>query len=69
MFNSVPEEVKEDSTPEFRKCWALGEAFYYVKSYFERNSEKDFYYTKTKLEAIIPYQRIWGWKMKTYTPS
>lgn len=52
MFNSVPEEVKEDSTPEFRKCWALGEAFYYVKSYFERNSEKDFYYTKTKLEAI-----------------
>lgn len=52
MFNFVTEEVKTDSTPEFRKCWALGEAFYYVKSYFEGESNKGYLYTKTKLETI-----------------
>ncbi len=51
--NISSDEVKQEgTTPEFRKCWSLGEAFYYVKAYFEGISIQDYYYTKTRLEAI-----------------
>lgn len=70
MFGSSSEEVKDSSTPEYRKCWALGEAFYYVNSYFKKDSLKSFYdiktdqeafyYAKTKLESIYSLSKNLG---------
>ncbi|HOI71202.1 MAG TPA: hypothetical protein PLC38_02830 [Methanobacterium sp.] len=75
MFGSSSEEVQDNSTPEYRKCWALGEAFYYVNTYFKKESlKKDnlksiyytkteseaFYYAKTKLEAIYSISKNLG---------
>lgn len=56
MFGSSSGEVQDNRTPEYRKCWTLGEAFYYVNSYFKKESLKkdnlkSFYDTKSEQEA------------------
>ena len=54
MLNNESEKPKEDTSIVFRKCWALGESYYYLKTYHKKiclDNESPFYY-KSRLESI-----------------
>lgn len=57
MTNNESDDVNNDNSINFRKCWALGEDYYYLKRYYNsicssKVNKKFFVYYWSRMEAI-----------------